>query len=138
MLSGLYVPGHVNIPEDYGSVTTFFSFLKNQMKTINEIKNKFLLYEMMLSVGICPYMGDESVEKKFCDMTPEEVRKVKRKFRKVWRKIAKAEMAAAKTHANAVQTQTRFGLGKPATKQNKRYRRSVVKNVLERKVDATK
>jgi hypothetical protein len=104
------------------------------MKTINEIKDKFLLYEMMLSEGICPYVGDESVEKKFRDMTPEDVRKVKRKFRKVWRKIAKAEMAAAKNVNKKAQTQTRFGLGKPATKQNKRYRRAVVKNVLERKV----
>jgi len=67
------------------------------------------------------------VNRTLAGMSPEEARKMKRKFRKLWRKAVAHELTRAKSPAAYLHSKSRAGLGEPAPeKRHKAYRKILV------------
>lgn len=59
--------------------------------------DKALVHHVMFSEGIVPIeQVEHDIRRTLKNVTPEEARKLKRKFRKLWRKIAKSQLNAEK------------------------------------------
>jgi hypothetical protein len=103
---------------------------KEAMKN-NEI-NDILTMAAFLELGIAPIKhSTDDIDRILSSLSPEEARKMKRKFRKVWRSIVAKKAKKSQTNA--------YGLGAENPSKSQRNRRKaevfiyVMKKVTEQK-----
>lgn len=96
-------------------------------------KLKILTFDEMIKAGLMPWESNtHDINKLLEGFSPEESRKMRRKFRKIWRKeLKRREEENAKRNTMGRDDKKRLGLGatKP-TKEQRKARRSMIKDVF--------
>ncbi len=87
--------------------------------------DKAFIHSVMFELGILP-IEDPTLDMRvpLRQLSPEEARVVKRKFRKMWRKCMKAQVGNPKGKHDAVKAiQTKLGVGKHVPSRHERLER---------------
>jgi len=91
---------------------------------------RFLVYEISLSLGILPLENNDTVVKEHLErLDPDEARRHKRKFRKQWRKLVKSRIGPGKSHSHRW-----YGLGntEPEARTKLHRKQAIYYEVLRR------
>lgn len=99
--------------------------------------DKAFIHSIMFEMGVLP-IEDPTLDMRvpLRQMTPEEARVIKRKFRKLWRKCMKQEIGSPKgktAEARALAAQRKLGVGKhvPSRAERLERKRLVFKRVWD-------
>lgn len=89
--------------------------------------DKAFIHSVMFELGILP-IEDPTLDMRvpLRQMSPEEARVIKRKFRKLWRKLMRAQVGNPKGkqgEAKAAQAQQKLGVGKHVPSRHERLER---------------
>lgn len=105
--------------------------VKTETETLRRTRDRMFIHFVGLELGIIPLENiSDDMRQGLEKLTPEEARKMKRKFRKLWRKYAKEEMHSATSYKKRKLTQL-YGIGKhQPSRSQKRARKELVKRKL--------
>ncbi len=85
---------------------------------------RFLAHLAMFEEGLVPYeVFYSDINRSLSSVSPEDARKMRRKFRKIWRKLLAADRATRKWPEK---TKQKYGVGMNPSKKQKRIRKSLV------------
>ena len=88
-------------------------------------RKKILIDMKMIDMGIAPESSGHKLNKMLMSLSPEERRRVKRKFRKIWKKMCKEDPEISES----------VGLGtRKPTDNHKRNRRAWVRRKVSQKI----
>jgi hypothetical protein len=100
---------------------------------------KIIEDSLFMSMGIAPIRGvPDDMNKVLNNLPPDEVRRMKRKFRKLWRKFAKHPHAAEPRSVHLWVTQG-MGLGDPSPTRSAKVKRKaeVLRRVRKKSLELT-
>lgn len=103
---------------------------KQRPESIREIRDRMFIHYVALELGIVPLEDvDVDIRTGLSQLSPEEARRMKRKFRKLWRRYAREE--EGRSVYNKKYARMRLGMGtRVPSRAQKKARKELVRRRL--------